>query len=194
VLEWTAYGNRLGRDGNRSPRAAPQGLYACRGRERWLALSVLDDDQWDGLVKIMGRPAWADDPELATSAGRQAHHDALDRHLAEWAAGRERDEAVDDLTAAGVPAAPAADPRRTAGHAQSTARGFIEPVEHPVAGRHGIPSLPFRFRSVERWIRQPAPTLGQHTREVLAERLGCTDDELDSLAEAQVIGTWPAGL
>jgi crotonobetainyl-CoA:carnitine CoA-transferase CaiB-like acyl-CoA transferase len=194
VLEWTAYGNRLGRDGNRSPRAAPQGLYACRGHERWLALSVLDDGQWAALAGVLGGPTWADDPALATAAGRGDRHDDLDRHLGEWAARQDLDEAVAALVAAGVPAAPARDPRRTAGHPQSAARGFTEPVDHPVAGRHAIQSLPFRFRSVERWIRTPAPTLGQHTREVLAKRLGCTDDELDALTESQVIGTWPAGL
>ena len=165
VLEWTAYGNRLGRDGNRSPRAAPQGLYACRGHERWLALSVLDDGQWAALVDVLGRPAWADDPALAVAAGRRDRHDELDRGLAQWAAG----------------------------HAQAEARGFTEEVDHPVVGRHATQSLPFRFRSVERWIRAPAPTLGEHSREMLAKRLGCTDDELDALAEAGVIGTWPAG-
>jgi crotonobetainyl-CoA:carnitine CoA-transferase CaiB-like acyl-CoA transferase len=194
VLEWTAYGNLLARDGNRSPRAAPQGVYACRGHERWLALSVLDDGQWAALVEVLGRPTWADDSALATATGRRAAHDDLDRRLAEWAAGRDLDETVAALVAAGVPAAPTRDPRRTAMHPQSVARGFTEHVDHPVAGGHAIQSLPFRYRTVERWIRRPAPTLGQDTREVLAKRLGCTDDELDSLAESQVIGTWPAGL
>jgi len=193
VLEWTAYGNRLARAGNRSPRAAPQGLYACRGRERWLALSVLDDDQWHALVDVLGRPAWTDDPALATASGRRTHHDVLDRHLAGWAAARDLGAAVAALTAAGVPAAPAVDPRRTAGHPQFEARGYHEQVDHPVAGSHPTPSLPFRFRTVERWIRQPAPTLGEHNDQVLGERLGCTRDQLDSLADAGVIGTRPGG-
>lgn len=194
VLEWTAYGNLLARAGNRSARAAPQGLYACRGRERWLALSVADDDQWRALVGVLGRPAWAADPALATAAGRRARHDALDGHLAGWAAAHDLDEAVAALVAAGVPAAPALDPRRTAGHTQFDARGYHEQVDHPVAGPHPTPTLPFRYRSVERWIRRPAPTFGQHNDEVLGTLLGCSRDELDALAEAQVIGTRPAGL
>ena len=194
VLEWTAYGHALGRDGNRSPRAAPQGVYPCRDRERWLALSVLDDDQWRQLIAVLGNPPWADDPGLATAAGRRERHEVLDHHLADWATRQDLDDAVAALVAAGVPAAPAVDPRRTAGHPQYEARGFHEPVDHPVAGVHATPGLPFRYRSVDRWIRRPAPTLGQDNDDVLGGRLGCTAGELAALAEAGVIGTRLPGM
>ncbi len=82
VLEKTAYGNLLERDGNRSPNVAPQGLYAAHGEEQWLAISVTTDDEWLGLVDALGRPEWALDPELASYAGRRARHDELDEHLA----------------------------------------------------------------------------------------------------------------
>ena len=58
VLEWSAYGNLITREGNRSPLAAPQGLYPCAGgepgMERWLAISVASDDQWRALGKALG--------------------------------------------------------------------------------------------------------------------------------------------
>jgi crotonobetainyl-CoA:carnitine CoA-transferase CaiB-like acyl-CoA transferase len=194
VLEWTAYGRALGREGNRSPWAAPQGVYPCQGRERWLALSVLDDDQWRALLAVLGDPPWADDPGLATAAGRRERHEVLDHHLADWATRQDLDAAVAALVAAGVPAAPAVDPRRTAGHPQYEARGFHERIDHPVAGVHATPGLPFRYRSVDRWIRRPAPTLGQDNDDVLGGRLGCTADELAALAEAGVIGTRLPGM
>ncbi len=50
VLEWTAYGYRVARDGNRSPAFAPQGLYACAGEEQWLAVSAATDEQWRALA------------------------------------------------------------------------------------------------------------------------------------------------
>jgi crotonobetainyl-CoA:carnitine CoA-transferase CaiB-like acyl-CoA transferase len=53
---------------------------------------------------------------------------------------------------------------------------------------------PFRFASGERWLRRPAPTLGQHSREVLAELLALSGDELDALEASGVIGTRPTGL
>jgi crotonobetainyl-CoA:carnitine CoA-transferase CaiB-like acyl-CoA transferase len=67
VLEATAYGNLLERDGNRSPHVAPQGLYRARDDETWLAVSVATVEQWAGLVDALGAPEWATDPELAAA-------------------------------------------------------------------------------------------------------------------------------
>jgi crotonobetainyl-CoA:carnitine CoA-transferase CaiB-like acyl-CoA transferase len=193
VLEWTAYGNLLSRTGNRSPRACPQGLYACRGVEQWLALSVLDDAQWAGLVGAMGEPAWARDGDLAAWPGRRRREDEIDGALAVWAAEQELSEAVEVLQSHGVPAAPARDPRRASEHPQFRARRFYEEVDHPVAGRHAVPTQPFRLTGIDRWVRTPAPTLGQHTPEVLAE-IGCDGPEVQRMAAAGLIGDRPRGL
>lgn len=191
ILEYTAYGNVLGRAGNRSPRAAPQGVYACTGHDNWLALSVLDDEQWAGLVKVLGDPGWALDPSLATASGRRAAHDALDDHLGAWAATVDVERAVATLIDAGVPAAPAFDPRLVHTNPQFAARRYFEVVDHPVAGSLETPTLPFRFASRDHWIDSPAPLLGQHNGEVLAN-IGCTPAEVDELSAAGVIGTAPA--
>jgi crotonobetainyl-CoA:carnitine CoA-transferase CaiB-like acyl-CoA transferase len=198
LIEFSAYGNRMQRDGNRSPHAAPQGLYACRGHAvdtpRWLALSVASDAQWRALVAQLGAPAWARDPGLATLAGRRAAHDDLDRGLRAAAAERERDDWLAALAAAGVPAARVEDPRVSSRHPQLVARGFFESVDHPVAGTHPTPTLPFRFDDVTRWIRRPAPTVGQHNCEILGGELGLSDAELAALEAGGVIGNRPRGL
>ena len=194
IIEWTAYGHLLERDGNRSPWAAPQNLYAGRGHEQWLALSVENDQQWEALQDVHGHPAWAADAGLAHHWGRRAHHDQLDQRLGEWSAGQDVHEAVERLVAAGVPAAAARDPRRASEHPQLRAHGFYQDVDHPIVGTHPVPALPFRFRSVGQWVRRPAPTLGQHNRDVLGGLLGRRDDELTALEADNVIGTWPAGL
>ena len=72
VVEYSASGELLGRHGNRGPVAAPQNLYPCAGDEEWLALAVATDAQWATLREILGNPAWAADPSLATAAGRRA--------------------------------------------------------------------------------------------------------------------------
>jgi crotonobetainyl-CoA:carnitine CoA-transferase CaiB-like acyl-CoA transferase len=195
LLEWTAYGRRMERDGNRGPDAAPQGLYPCRGHSpetpRWLALSVAGDAQWAALRRVLGDPGWAAEAVLATHAGRRAAHDAIDARLRPFFAAREREAAVAELVAAGVPAAPVLDPREAHRHPQLAARGFFEEVAHPVVGTHATPTVPFRYASVSRWIRRPAPTLGQHGREVLGSLLGLSAAELDGLEVARVIGERP---
>jgi crotonobetainyl-CoA:carnitine CoA-transferase CaiB-like acyl-CoA transferase len=195
VLEWQAYGRLLGRDANHGPEAVPQNLYACRGDERWLALAVATDAQWDALVELLGRPAWATDSGLATAAGRRAAQDRIDAEIARWSVGRDRDALVDALLERGIPAAPVLPARDAATNPQLRARGFFEAVTHPVTGTHELPGLPMRFSALAaRWYRAPAPTLGQHNAEVLGELLGLGDDAIAALRAAGVIGDRPVGL
>ena len=200
VVEWSAYGNLMQRDGNRSPLAAPQGLYPCAGgqpgAEKWLALSVATTDaQWRALCSALGDPEWALDSALETRAGRREAHDAIDERLRDWTRKRERAELVAELRALGIPASEVADPcRLLETNPQLQARGYFEAPEHPVVGAMPLPSLPFRYASIERWLRTPAPTMGQHNEPVLCGILGLSPDELRELEAEGVIGTRPEGL
>ena len=193
ILEWTAYGRLLEREGNRSAWASPSGVYACSGQEQWLALGCADDEQWTALTKVIGRSEWAADPALTDAPGRRAAFEMLDKEIGEWAVVRTLEEAVAPLAAAGVPAAPAIDPRATSEHPQLLARGMYESVEHPVVGAHLMPTLPFRADGVARWHRRPAPTFGQHNAEVLGE-LGVSAEELADLQSRGIISDRPLGL
>ena len=198
LIEFTAYGALLSRDGNRSPAAVPQGLYPCRGggpgSERWLALSVTNDEQWQGLKSVLGHPAWAGGSGFDGQAGRTAAQDELDGRLRAFFAGRDREEVVAALWNAGVPAAPVVDPRAVSGLEQNRFRAFFEQLEHPVTGTNPVPGPPFRYASVPSWLHSPAPTLGQHNREILSGRLGVSAGELAELESAGIIGTRPSGL
>lgn len=193
VLEYTAYGNLLERNGNRVRVAAPQGLYACAGWDTWLAVSVVDDAQWQGLVAALGNPAWAADARFATHDGRWAAHDEIDEHLIAWAAAGDADELAARLQAHGVPACRGRDPRTSVDNPQLQARGFHEVVEHPVVGALPTPTVPFRFASVDRWLRAPAPLLGEHNRDILQGMLGLDDATYASLESRGIIGTRPKG-
>jgi crotonobetainyl-CoA:carnitine CoA-transferase CaiB-like acyl-CoA transferase len=161
--------------------------------ERWLAISVCTDAQWEALKIVLGRPGWAEAPQLASHRGRRAQQDLLDDQLGAWAATRDVDAAAEQLIAAGVPAARMVDARVSGDHPQLVARGFAESAGHPVAGDLPIPTVPFRYASVERWTRRPAPLVGEHNEEVLAE-LGYSPDAIAALREAEVIGNQPKGL
>jgi crotonobetainyl-CoA:carnitine CoA-transferase CaiB-like acyl-CoA transferase len=199
VIEWSAYGNLMERDGNRSALSAPQGLYPCAGgqpgAEKWLALSIATDAQWRALCSLLGDPEWGLDSDLATRAGRLEAHDAIDERLRDWTREHERADIVTELRAVGIPASEVADPCRILEtNPQLQARGYFEAPEHPVVGAMPLASLPFRYASIDRWLRTPAPTLGQHNEPVLCGILGLSSEELRDLEAEGVIGTRPEGL
>jgi crotonobetainyl-CoA:carnitine CoA-transferase CaiB-like acyl-CoA transferase len=219
TIEHSAYGRELLRQGNRGPHAAPQGAYRCGpgssgrsdgtsgdGGDDWVALAVATDEQWQALAKAVGDTCdtcdtgdeelgrWATDPVLATAAGRHAEADRLDAGLARWCAAHDAATALDVLRAAGVPAEPVVPAHLADRQPLFTARGYFEEVDHPVVGRRRYPSLPFRLAShAGPWFTRPAPLLGQHNDEVLAE-LGLDAGDLARLRDEQVIGEVPLGL
>ena len=96
-------------------------------------------------------------------------------------------DTVDALLAAGVLAAPVWDQMIQDELPQLAERGFTQWLEHPVAGLVGYPGTGVRSAQFDNSYRAPAPTVGQHTAEVLREKLGLTDDELDHLHQTGVI-------
>ncbi|MCL2532743.1 MAG: CoA transferase [Nocardiaceae bacterium] len=195
VIEHSAYGNALSRDGNRGPDAAPQGVYRCAGDENWLAVAVTGDDQWDATCDVLGLPDAVRGPEFATAEGRRRHHDRLDELLAEFCALRDADDLEAALIARGVPTARVVDPSRILDNEQVRARGFAEKLDHPVLGTFEIPGLPVVFASRPGpAFTRPAPTLGQHNAEVLAALAGIDSARLAELSDADVIGDCPLHL
>lgn len=200
VIEHSAYGALLTRDGNRGPAAAPQNCYLTGDLDpagtshRWVAIAVADDQQWRALADALGRPPWTARADLGARAGRRRHHDEIDAELAAWCGARRADEIVACLSAAGVPVAPVVEPYEQLGFEQLAARGFFETVGHPVSGDAVHVTLPFRLPGqVGPVHRRPAPTLGQHTAEVLRDLLGLTDEEIVALREAGITGEDLAG-
>ena len=141
VIEYSAYGALLQRDGNRGPTAAPQNLYRTNEidefgrRDCWVAVAVATDEQWTGLCVALGRPDWATDPTLSTADGRRQHHDRIDEHLSAWCEERRGDGIVEALWSNGVPVAKVMQPHRQSELPQLSARGFFEDVDHPVNAR-----------------------------------------------------------
>ena len=187
LLDARINGRATGRMGNRAVAAAPHGAYPCRGQDRWCALSVWSDAEWERLVAAMGHPAWAADERFRTLAGRKRHEAELDRSIAEWTREHDPEEVVERLRARGLRAGAVRTMSEVFADPQLTHRGIWWPMEHPEMGRHHGKAPPFILRKSPARPARPAPCLGEHNRQVFVDLLGMSEAEFGALEASGVI-------
>ena len=175
--------------GNRDAVRAPQGIYPCKGGDRWIAISVGTDAEWAGLCRAMGQNGLADDPLHSGCLARQARHDALDERIAAWTRVHDNRELMTLLQGLGVPAGMVAMDSDVFADPHLEARGFFRWADHPAVGRRRYPGHTFTYRNAPLRYDQPAPLLGQHNDLVYGQMLGKSPEEIQELAERGHIGT-----
>ena len=194
VVRCSATGEIPSRIGNRHDHSVPHGIFPCRpgldeaGREResWLALEVSDDEEWQALVGVMGRPAWSLSEVLAHRAGRLERADALELEIAAWTLTQDAEELMQVLQSAGIAAGVVRDVEALWRDPQLSARQHFVELEHDFLGPLAYERRGYRLSATPGSIRKPAPALGQHTRAVLSGMLGLTEAEIRELADLEV--------
>lgn len=179
-------GDQIGRDGNRCPEAVPHGAYPCRDG-MWCVLSCHDDAQWQRLVAVMGRPAWATEPELACFEGRRQRADDLDRLIAAWTGGQDARDLFQRLQAAGIHAGVVNTVADLFSDPQLAVRGVWQAQDHPEIGRHHYRGPSYHLSATPGRVRGPAPCLGEHNKHVYRELLGLTQAQYQDYKERGVI-------
>ncbi|CUV03560.1 CAIB/BAIF family protein [hydrothermal vent metagenome] len=193
VLAYQMTGQEPERRGNRSGWYAPANSYRCAGEDRWVTISVTNQDQWRSLAQAMDADGLADDPRFATKEARRENHDDLDRIISEWTIGLEAYDLTRKLQRLGVPAGPVLRGPDLLQDAHYKDRGTFVTVDHPQVGPKQYPGIPWKMSATPGVVRWPSPTLGQHNREVYGELLGLNGLEIDQLDQTGVIGTKPTG-
>jgi len=190
LLDRAAHGGTSTGFGNASQEGpgAPHGVYPCAGDDRWIAISVFDDDDWRGLCRVADDLPWTGDARFATRDGRVAHAAELDGLVAAWTRGLDADVAMERLQAAGVAAGRVADAADLCTRdPQLAARGHF--VEVPTAeGRTvRLDGPAFLLSDTPARVRGPGPLLGEHTDQVLRGVLGVGADEIAALRADGVV-------
>ena len=185
ILAQSVTGEPPPRLGNRSPRHAPRGVYPCAGDDEWITIEVRSEEQWTAFRAHTGIAGFGG------VADRLARVEELDRTVADFTAGQVAELLCAELQEAGVPAAHVASSLELASDPHLTARRFWKLMERDVVGVLPHPAAPYRVGDAPFDIDRPAPTLGQHNREVLTEVLALTDAEVDGLERQGAIGTKP---
>lgn len=184
VLDYQLTGHLPGRIANRDPHMAPQGAYRCEGDDEWCAITVADDEMWTALVGVLGSPDWACDSRYSTTAGRLADHDVIDAALTEWTSTRSASDVERLVAAGGVAAGKVQKSSDLRVDPQYVHSEFYRRLEHSEMGPVPYAGHEFGIRGYDNSPQHAAPTLGEHTFEVLSDLLGMSPDEIADVAAA----------
>ncbi len=169
------------RAGNAHQNLVPYQVFAAA--DGHLIVAVGNDSQFRNYCRVIGMPELADDARFATNPQRVRNRDALVPMLAERMLTGARDTWLTELEAAGVPAGPINTLDQVYQDPQVLARGMKRELPHPVAGVAPIAASPLKLSETPVAYLRPAPMLGEHTHQILSERLGLSDTEIEALAQ-----------
>ncbi len=187
ILEYAVSGRPPEAPGNGSARAAPYGVYRCQGDDRWCAIAVFSDEEWQGFKRALGNPAWVEDNRFTTVSGRLDNADELDRLVEGWTGGHTAEEVMALLQGQGVAAGVVQDAGDLANDPQLKARDFFIELGHPGTGKTISDATPIRLsENPARYVRL-APASGQDNDYVYKKLLLMSDDELTGLRRQGVI-------
>jgi crotonobetainyl-CoA:carnitine CoA-transferase CaiB-like acyl-CoA transferase len=184
ILDYVANGVNPEPVGNRHPfRAwAPHGIYRCEGDDRWVAIAVRGDAEWDAFCGVMCDEPLASDRRFATHEARLAHEDALDAAVETWTRERDRYDVMHACQAAGIAAGAVQDGADLGERDEQLAsRGFFATLRGETAGEYGYDRFPARFNGRRPEAADAVHHPGADTYEVVTSLAGLTDNEFANL-------------
>jgi len=188
VLDYSANKRIAGREGNKCSYAAPYNAYQCTGEDRWCAIAVLTDEEWQNFCKVIGKPSLSTDTRFAMLTARKENEEELDNIITKWTQKFTAEEVMNSMQAAGIAAGVVEtgedvmdkDP-------QLKARNFFKTLEYPGLGKFRTQAGPhFNLSKYEYDLKLP-PLLGEQNEYVFKEILGLPDDEYDTMVKEGVI-------
>ncbi|MBI5948238.1 MAG: CoA transferase [Chloroflexi bacterium] len=192
-IDFAMNGRERMRMGNDHPWLAPHGVFPCRGEDRWVAIAVEDDGQWQALCRVIGQPALASDPRFARTPDRYANRTLLQAPIEAWTRQQDHYEAQTMLQQAGVPAAAVLDVAELLRDPHVTARHGFEYVDTPAVGPTPYPRVAFTLGLTPAPVERPGPAFGEANNYVIQGLLGKTGAEYQRLLAAGIVAEVPSG-
>ena len=181
IARYTAAGEVPVPIGNRHPSITPFEPFATSDGQ--LMVAVGNNRMWSRFCEAMGTPELASDPRFTTNAQRTSNYQSLRPLIASAMAQKSTAKWVSILEEARVPHGPINSVDMVVADPQVLAREMVVDVAHPVAGDTKLPGIPIKMDLTPGEIKTPAPTLGQHTQEILTELLGYDAEKIARLEE-----------
>ena len=168
----------------------PRGAYQTK--DGYIAINIPDNILWARLCAAMGRDDLAADERANSGTARSANIEFLQPIIEGWLGTMTRDEAVETLNGQGIPCGPIYNAEDVFADPHVKARGMIMPIEDPEVGSFGFARSVPHMSAAPELPANPAPNLGQHSREILEGLLGYDAGEVDRLVADGVVETGEA--
>jgi len=168
--------------GNNSLKAAPHNIYQCKD-SRWIAIAAFTEEEWQGIKKALGNPAWAEDKKFSTLSNRLKHCAELDELITNWTRQHTAQNVMSLLQKNGVASGVVQDAANLANDSQLQSRGFfIKDAQTPLAD-----AVPIRMSATKTEYKRAAPSPGRDNDYVYGQLLGISQEEMTQLKEKSVI-------
>ena len=165
---------------------APAAMLPCK--DGYVFIFASEPHMWEGLVKTMGEPQWAQAEMFKGHYRERARYGPeIYALMQEWLDVTGKEEIFEACQANRVPSTAVFDMAEVLHNRHLRERGFFVEAEHPVAGRNDLPGAPYALSASPWSLRRPAPLLGQHNEEVFCGGVGLSAAELAALARARIV-------
>ena len=182
ILDYATNGRIVDRAGLDSEWGCPHGVYATRGKERYIAIETRTSEQWNVLCGAVPELAGLGGSELDALPARIARRDEIDAILTRFCASEDPFELASRLREAGVPAYATLRATDFHGDPQLDDRGFFIELDHGGFGRSTFDGAVTIFSDMPARPTRAGPLIGEHTFEVMRDVLGYDEDEISSIA------------
>jgi crotonobetainyl-CoA:carnitine CoA-transferase CaiB-like acyl-CoA transferase len=184
LLDFQVNGQIARARGNRDDQFSPNGVFRAQGEDKWVAITVRSDAEWQVLANVIGGNDLAQDPRFADLAARKLHEDALEGIVGCWTMARPAADVEDILQSVGIPAHRVADTYDVVADPQLAHRESIVRLPHPNGWESVIDAARFSLSETPAQYRRAAPTFGQDNDHVLRDILNYPQERIDALRDA----------
>ena len=179
LLDYSANGVEAKANGNACEYAAPHGVLRCKGEDRWCAIAVFQEKEWQAMCKVMGNPEWTGESDFSTLPERKKNEAKLNRLIEQWTSQYDPEHIMTVLQKEGVAAGVVQNAEDICSDVQLKEREFFWNGEHKELGWFSYLGQPSRLSETPAKLYRNAPSLGEHSEYICLEMLGMSKDEYD---------------
>jgi len=173
------------RMGNFHPNISPYETF--KTRDGYFNLATGNDTLFNKFCELIDREDLLEDERFASNPDRVEHRHEIHEIIENETLKKTTEEWLQACSEAGIPAGAIHDVEEVVNHPQIQHRQMVEEVDHSEAGPVQVTGIPIKMSKTQGKVEDPPPTLGQHTEEILEEKLGYSKSDIENLRENEAI-------